>query len=212
MWNRSPGRSRPPRDSTSGRALRRLGLPNPALTDGYIGTWETKYHYRFWRPATAIRDSGHAVEGGARGAGPDALLPHQHDELRPAASRCPRDRGGDASPTLRHFTSFSQAADENAVSASTSASTSGSRSRRVGISRPRREDRQPSGQPLPAARELRAHHASSEAPPSGASLVLHTCQIVLNCSNGCRQLRQYAASGTASGRRGSSSFVSVEPQ
>ena len=54
--------------------------------------------------------------------------------------------------------------------ASTSASTSGTRSRR---GRPRREDRQPSGQPLPAARELRAHHVPSEAPPSGASLVLH---------------------------------------
>jgi hypothetical protein len=64
------------------------------LTDGYIGTWDTKYHYRFWRPVTAIRlaeidgnpatiadptwtplvetppipdyDSGHAVEGGPR--------------------------------------------------------------------------------------------------------------------------------------------------
>ena len=72
---------------------RLFGLLNMALTDGYIGTFETKYHYRFWRPVTAIRladidgnpatiadptwtplvqtpaipdyDSGHAVEGGA---------------------------------------------------------------------------------------------------------------------------------------------------
>ncbi|HEV2951119.1 MAG TPA: vanadium-dependent haloperoxidase, partial [Actinomycetota bacterium] len=72
---------------------RLFGLLNIALTDGYIGTFETKYHYRFWRPVTAIRladidgnpatiadptwtpllpnppipdyDSGHAVEGGA---------------------------------------------------------------------------------------------------------------------------------------------------
>ena len=64
-----------------------------ALADGYIGTFETKYHYNYWRPVTAIRladtdgnpdtdadpdwtplrqtppipdyDSGHAAEGGA---------------------------------------------------------------------------------------------------------------------------------------------------
>ena len=34
---------------------RLFGLLNMALTDGYIGTFETKYHYRFWRPVTAIR-------------------------------------------------------------------------------------------------------------------------------------------------------------
>ena len=64
-----------------------------ALADGYIGSWDTKYRYNFWRPVTAIRladtdgnpstiadpawdplrntppipdhDSAHAVEGGA---------------------------------------------------------------------------------------------------------------------------------------------------
>jgi hypothetical protein len=63
-----------------------------ALADGYIGTFETKFHYNYWRPVTAIRladtdgnpntaadptwtpldptppipdyDSGHSVEGG----------------------------------------------------------------------------------------------------------------------------------------------------
>jgi hypothetical protein len=72
---------------------RLFGLLNIALTDGYIGSFETKYHYNYWRPVTAIRaaatdgnpstvadptgtplvetppipdyDSGHAVEGGA---------------------------------------------------------------------------------------------------------------------------------------------------
>ena len=33
---------------------RLFGLLNMALTDGYIGTFEAKYHYRFWRPVTAI--------------------------------------------------------------------------------------------------------------------------------------------------------------
>jgi hypothetical protein len=124
---------------------RLFGLLNIALTDGYIGTFETKYHYRFWRPVTAIRladidgnaattadpnwtpllenppipdyDSGHAVEGGV---GAQVLRRFFHDDSMsfslcsftlPEGERC-----NDPSPTLRHFTSFSQARDENAVS------------------------------------------------------------------------------------------------
>ena len=37
------------------QSARLFGLLNLAMTDGYIGTFETKYHYRFWRPVTAIR-------------------------------------------------------------------------------------------------------------------------------------------------------------
>lgn len=75
---------------------RLFALLNIGLADGYIGTFETKYLYKFWRPVTAIRegdsddnpltagdptwtplaqtpeipdyDSGHAAEGGV-GAG-----------------------------------------------------------------------------------------------------------------------------------------------
>ena len=71
---------------------RLFALLNVAMADGYIGSWDTKYHYLFWRPVTAIRlgdtdgnpltigdptwtplqltypipdyDSGHAVQGG----------------------------------------------------------------------------------------------------------------------------------------------------
>jgi hypothetical protein len=71
---------------------RLFGLLNMAMADGYIGTFETKFHYNYWRPVTAIRladtdsnpntdadptwtpldptppipdyDSGHSVEGG----------------------------------------------------------------------------------------------------------------------------------------------------
>ena len=34
---------------------RLFGLLNMALADGYIGSFETKYHYNYWRPVTAIR-------------------------------------------------------------------------------------------------------------------------------------------------------------
>jgi hypothetical protein len=126
-------------------SARLFGLLNMAMMDGYVGTFETKYHYRFWRPVTAIRladidgnpattrdptwtplvetppipdyDSGHAVEGGVAA---QVLKRFFHTDTMsfsvcsftlPAGQRC-----SDASPTLRHFTSFSQAADENAVS------------------------------------------------------------------------------------------------
>ena len=124
---------------------RLLGLLNLALADGYIGTWDTKYHYRFWRPVTAIRladidgnpattadptwtplvetppipdyDSGHAVEGGAaaqvlaRFFGTDTISFSNCSYTLPAGQTC-----ADPTPTLRHFTRLSQAADENAVS------------------------------------------------------------------------------------------------
>jgi hypothetical protein len=73
---------------------RLFALLNMALADGYIGSFETKYHYNYWRPLTAIQladtdgnpdtdadpawealdptplahpeyDSAHSVEGGA---------------------------------------------------------------------------------------------------------------------------------------------------
>ena len=81
---------------------RLFALLNVALADGYIGSWETKYHYNYWRPETAIRtaatdgnpdtsavrgwepleptpgipdyDSGHSVQGGAGCTGAEAVL------------------------------------------------------------------------------------------------------------------------------------------
>jgi hypothetical protein len=126
-------------------SARLFGLLNLAMVDGYIGSFEAKYHYRFWRPVTAIRlaaidgnpattadptwtplvqnppipdyDSGHAVEGGAaaqvlkRFFRTDRMSFSACSLTLPAGQTC-----SDASPTLRHFTRFSQAADENAVS------------------------------------------------------------------------------------------------
>ena len=47
------------------QSARLFALLNVALTDGYIGTFETKDHYLFWRPVTAIQladtDGNHAT-------------------------------------------------------------------------------------------------------------------------------------------------------
>jgi len=127
------------------KSARLFALLNTALMDGYVGTFETKYHYLFWRPVTAIQladtdgnpatvadptwtpllptppipdyDSGHAVEGGVAA---QVLKRFFHTD-RVAFSICsftlPAGQTcADTSPTLRSFTSFSVAAHENAVS------------------------------------------------------------------------------------------------
>jgi hypothetical protein len=144
-WNRIARTVSTAQGLDAWQSARLFGLLNLALTDGYIGTWDTKYHYRFWRPVTAIRladidgnpattadptwtplvetppipdyDSGHAVEGGAaaqilaRFFGTDTISFFNCSYTLPAGQTC-----ADPTPTLRHFTRFSQAADENAVS------------------------------------------------------------------------------------------------
>jgi hypothetical protein len=124
---------------------RLFGLLNLAIADGYIGSGHTKYHYNFWRPVTAIHlgnsdgnpdtvgdptwtplqfnyptpdyDSAHSVAGGSAAQ----VLQNFFETDRvsfsvcsltlPAGSTC-----ADASPVVRSYTSFSQAANENALS------------------------------------------------------------------------------------------------
>jgi hypothetical protein len=144
-WNRIARTVATSREVGLWRSARLFGLLNMALMDGYVGTFETKYHYLFWRPVTAIRlagidgnpattadptwtpllptppipdyDSGHAVEGGV---GAQVLARFFHRD-RISFAVCsytlpPGETCADASPTLRHFTRFSQASRENAVS------------------------------------------------------------------------------------------------
>jgi hypothetical protein len=124
---------------------RLFGLLNLAMADGYIASWEAKYHYKFWRPVTAIRlgdddgnpdtqgdlnwtplqptypmpdhDSGHAMEGGVAAEVLKQLF--GTDDI--AFTACSMTVGpgltcADPTPVLRSYSSFSQAAAENAVS------------------------------------------------------------------------------------------------
>jgi hypothetical protein len=124
---------------------RLFGLLNLALADGYIAMVDSKNHYNYWRPITAIRTadtdgnpdttgdptwtplrgtppdqdyaSGHAIEGGAGAEvlkqffGTDRISFQDCSVTLPAGSTC-----SDPSPVLRSYTSFSQAAAENAYS------------------------------------------------------------------------------------------------
>ena len=124
---------------------RLFGLLNLSMADGYIGSWEAKYHYNYWRPVTAIRlaasdgnpyteadltwtpllvtspipdyPSGHAVQGGAAAEslkqffGPDDISFHACSLTLPAGSTCT-----DPAPVMRSYASFTDAADENALS------------------------------------------------------------------------------------------------
>ena len=125
---------------------RLFGLLNLALADGYIAMVDTKNHYNYWRPVTAIRTantdgnpdttgdptwtplrstppnqdyaSGHAIEGGAGAEvlkqffGTDRISFQDCGVILPAGS----NTCSDPTPVLRSYTSFSQAAVENAYS------------------------------------------------------------------------------------------------
>ena len=120
-------------------------LLNLALTDGYIGSFETKYVYNYWRPITAIRlaatdgnpataadptwtplqetppipdyDSAHAVEGAAAAAVFRRYFGRDRIAFAACSTTLPApNRCGDAMPALRRYSSFSEAAGENGIS------------------------------------------------------------------------------------------------
>ncbi len=112
-------------------------LVNIALADGYIGNFESKYVYNFWRPITAIRDgdidgnldtvgdlewnsflvnppipewpSGHATVGAAAAEVMARFFGTDHLSFRVTS-------GAPFAGITRHYYSFSQAALENANS------------------------------------------------------------------------------------------------
>jgi len=118
---------------------RLFGLLNLALADGYIAMASTKNHYNYWRPVTAIRNgdmddnpnthgdsawtplrptppnqdyaSGHSIEGGAAAEVLKQFFGTDRISFEDTCGTC-----SDPSPVLRTYTSFSQAAAENAYS------------------------------------------------------------------------------------------------
>jgi hypothetical protein len=144
-WNRLARDVAENRGLNVWEAARLFGLLNLALADGYIASWHVKYTVNFWRPVTAIHlagsdgnadttadptwtplqltyplpdhDSAHSVEGGAAAEvlkqffGTDAIAFSACSLTLPAGSRC-----GEPGEVQRTYATFSQAADENAIS------------------------------------------------------------------------------------------------
>jgi hypothetical protein len=144
-WNRMA------RSVSGGRGLDRsenarlFALLNMAMADGYVGSWESKYFYNFWRPVTAIQtadtdgnpdteadptwtplqftypmpdyDSAHSVQGGAAAEVMKQVFGTDHISFRACSLTLPAGSTcSDPAPVLRQFESFSRAADENGLS------------------------------------------------------------------------------------------------
>jgi PAP2 superfamily len=125
---------------------RLFALLNVTLADGYLGSWDAKYHYLFWRPVTAIHladsdgnpltagdptwtprqltypipdyDSGHAVQGGAAAEALKRFF--EADDIAFDVCSFTLDSAdqncGGVAEVRRMYRSFSQAATENSLS------------------------------------------------------------------------------------------------
>ena len=145
QWNRI---ARTVSDSTGldpWQQARLFGLLNMALADGYVGSFETKYHYNYWRPVTAIRaaatdgnphtsadatwtplvttppipdyDSAHSVEGGAASKVLERFFGTDYIGFETCSLTLPAgSKCDEASQVSRVYSSFSQAAAENGLS------------------------------------------------------------------------------------------------
>jgi len=58
QWNRIARTLSASRRLDPWESARLFGLLNMALADGYVSSFDTKYHYRYWRPVSAIRAAG----------------------------------------------------------------------------------------------------------------------------------------------------------
>ena len=145
QWNRIARTLAAKRRLDPWQSGRLFGLLNMALADGYISTFDTKYHYRYWRPVTAIRaadadgnprtsadptwtplaptppipdyDSAHSVEGGAAIGVFRRFFGTDRIAFRTCSLTLPAGSTcDDAAPVLRSYASFTQAAEENGLS------------------------------------------------------------------------------------------------
>lgn len=124
---------------------RLFGLLNMALADGYIAMVDSKNHYNYWRPITAVRTadtdgnpdtigdptwtplrptppnqdyvSGHSIEGGAGAEVLRQFFGTDEVSFQDCGAALPAGSTcSDATPIFRSYDSFSQAAAENAYS------------------------------------------------------------------------------------------------
>jgi hypothetical protein len=144
-WNRIARSVSASQNLDAWQNARLFGLLNVALADGYIASWATKYHYRFWRPVTAIREaandgnpgttadaawmslvptppipdyeSAHSVQGAAAAQVMKRVFGRDNIAFSACSLTLPAGSTcNDANPVRRRFRGFDHAADENGVS------------------------------------------------------------------------------------------------
>lgn len=98
--------------------VRLLAVTNAAMADAWIGCWDAKYHYSFWRPVTAIQQGD--TDGRADTPGDPVWLPFRttpnHPEY-PGAHGCVSTAASHALMRFfhRNLTLFSMDADVGGV-------------------------------------------------------------------------------------------------
>jgi membrane-associated phospholipid phosphatase len=127
-WNRIARELAIARKLDSWSAARLLALVNVAMADGFIGGFEAKYHYNYWRPATAIRELVDATWMNNLPTPPVPDYPSTHTVLGAAAAAVlarffetdyvsfQMTSGAPYAGITRRFWSFSEAAQENGAS------------------------------------------------------------------------------------------------
>jgi hypothetical protein len=73
LWNRGLRSIATTKVTHIGDSARLFALANLATADAVISAWDSKYHYVFWRPVTAIQEG--ANDGNARTAGDPTWQP-----------------------------------------------------------------------------------------------------------------------------------------
>ena len=73
VWNAAARQLASARGTSIGFNARAFALLNMAISDGLVSSMETKYHYRLWRPETAIREAD--IDGNRRTGSDDSFVP-----------------------------------------------------------------------------------------------------------------------------------------
>jgi membrane-associated phospholipid phosphatase len=127
-WNRIAREVAAARGLDTWESARLFALVNFAMADGFIGGFEAKYYFNYWRPATAIREAGEAAWLNYLDTPPVPDHPSTHTVLGAAAATVlARFFGSDLvsfsmtsgepyAGITRRFWSFSEAAHENGAS------------------------------------------------------------------------------------------------
>jgi hypothetical protein len=144
-WNRMARAIARDRGLDLWESARLFGLLNMGLTDGYVGTFQEKYVYNFWRPVTAIHraaedgnpstspapnwqplvgtppipdhESGHSVEGAVAATIMRRVFGTDRIDFEVCSLTLPAGQTcDDRTPVLRSFDRLSDAAAENGES------------------------------------------------------------------------------------------------